>query len=483
MSLRDEYRSHDAMGLAELVRNGDASPSELLDVAIGLVDELDPSLGAVVYRWDDDARKLAASGAPDGPFRGVPFLLKDLYADMAGKPMSNGCRLFKDHVSDADSYLVEAYHKAGLVIFGRSASPEFGLTTTTESILHGKTRNPWNLEHTAGGSSGGAAAVVAAGIVPAAHASDGGGSIRIPASCCGLFGLKPTRARVSAGPKAGEGWSGLSCNHVVSRSVRDSAALLDATAGERPGDPYFAPPIDRPYLEELDANTGRLRIHYTTKAFNGAPVDPACVEAVERTVALCKELGHELAEATPDFDREALTFATRVIVGSNLVASVKEGVEALGRDFDAESFDPIDLVEPLAWQNARGVLSLDPSAYATAVRIVHAVGRSVASFFEGCDLLLSPTMASPPLPIGELALTHPEPRKYLENLLQSIGFTQLFNVSGSPAMSVPLHWSEQGLPIGLQFAAPFGDEATLFRLAAQLEEAAPWADRRPGVSA
>jgi amidase len=359
------------------------------------------------------------------------------------------------------------------VLFGRTASPEFGLTSTTESTLYGATRNPWQQGHTAGGSSGGAAAAVAAGIVPAANASDGGGSIRIPASCCGLFGLKPTRARVPAGPRRGEGWSGMSTAHAVTRSVRDSAALLDAVAGPAIGDPYWAPPPARPFLAEVGADPGRLRIAVQTRAFNGAPVDPECAAAARDAADLCRGLGHEVEEADLAIDRELLARSAGTIISANLRAALLERADELGREVTTDD------VEPLTWLMAEGAKSLGAADYASALHGIHRLGREVSAFLERFDLVLTPTMATPPLPLGRLALTRPDFAGLVDDLARTIGFTQLFNASGHPAMSVPLSESAAGLPIGVQFAARFGDEATLFRLAAQLEAARPWFDRRP----
>ena len=468
-----EYDAQDALSLAAWVRRGEVSPLELLEEAVARVEERDDAINAVVIRAFAEARKAIDAGLPEGPFRGVPYLLKDLYAAWKGMRLTNGSRFFADDVSDFDSELVARYRRAGLVFFGRSASPEFGITTTTESILFGQTRNPWNLEHTAGGSSGGAAAAVAAGILPAAHASDGGGSIRIPAACCGLFGMKPTRARVPAGPTVGEGWSGMSTAHAVSRSVRDNAALLDVCAGPALGDPYWAPPPERSYLSEVGADPGRLRIALQVESFNGSAVHADCQRAARDAAELCASLGHEVVEATLEVEREALGRATQVLIASNLRASLLERAERLGRDFTPED------VEPMTHAMASVVKTSDAASYARAIRTIHAAGRSVARFFEGFDVLLTPTMATPPLPLGRVALTRTDTPGLLEDLGQTVGFTQLFNASGNPAMSVPLVWNEHGLPIGIQFAGRFGDEATLFRLAGQLEAARPWFDRRP----
>ncbi len=474
MSIRDLYLAEDALGLAEAVRRGDASPAELLEVALELAAETNPTINAIVVPAYDQARRWAAAGPPRGPFTGVPYLLKDLSAKHKGLRMTNGSRLFRDYVPDFDSDLTTRLVQAGLVIFGRSASPELGLTTSTESALFGLTRNPWQLDHAAGGSSGGAAAAVAAGIVPAAHATDGGGAIRIPASGCGVFGLKPTRARVPAGPDVGEGWNGLSAQHAVTRTVRDSAALLDASCGAASGDPYHAPPRERPYLDEVGTRPARLRIAWTTTGWNSADTHPDCIAATLAAVQLCRDLGHQLVEARPEIDTEALGGATRLVDGANVLAALEARAAELGRPIDPERD-----VEPITWATAQGGSERKPADYVRAVRVIHATGRVVASFFERYDLLLTPTMAAPPQPLGALSLSHPDPARYVANLLKTIAFTQLMNVAGNPAMSVPLHWNSDGLPIGLQFAARFGDEATLFRLAGQLEEARPWRQRRP----
>jgi amidase len=475
MSRIEEYEAQDALGLAAWVRARSVSPQELLEAAVARVEARNPALNAVVIRAFEEGRKAIESGLPDGPFRGVPWLIKDLHAAWAGVRLCNGSRFFADNVSDFDTELVARYKRAGLVLFGRTASPEFGLTATTESTLNGDTHNPWRLAHSAGGSSGGAAAVVAAGIVPAAHATDGGGSIRVPASCCGVFGMKPTRARVPSGPKLGEGWSGMSVQHAVSRSVRDSAALLDVAAGPELGDPYFAPQLERPYLEEVRRDPGRLRIALQTRAFNGAEVDPDCVAAARDAAELCRSLGHEVEEAELTVDRELLAGATGVIISANLRATLLERGEQLGRAYTADD------LEPLTFLMAEGAKSREAADYARAIRAIHAIGRRVSAFLEDFDALLTPTMGTPPLPLGRLALTRSDFAGLLGDLTRTVGFTQLFNASGHPAMSVPLSWNAAGLPIGVQFAGRFGDEGTLFRLAAQLENARPWFLRRPAL--
>jgi amidase/6-aminohexanoate-cyclic-dimer hydrolase len=367
--------------------------------------------------------------------------------------------------------------RAGLVIFGKTNTPEMGLAPSTEPRRFGATKNPWNLAYTAGGSSGGSAAAVAGGIVPMAHATDGGGSIRIPASCCGLFGLKPTRARNPMGPDAGEGWGGASVGHAVTWSVRDSAALLDATAGPDAGDPYWAPPPAGPFLAEVGRDPGRLRIALTTTAFNDHPVDPQCADAARTAAKLCQSLGHAVDEARPQIDAQALGQAVRVIVAANVRAALEARAAALGRPL-AETD-----VERVTWGRVVEADKFSAWEYARAIGIVHRTGRDVARFFTpgggGHDILLSPTMCQPPRRLGVMNMSSTDDAAYLDAVLASIGFTSLFNSAGNPAMSVPLATSREGLPLGIQFAGRFGDEATLFRLAAQLETASPWADRRP----
>jgi len=469
----DEYESYDALGLAELVERGEVQPAELLDAALARMAACNPQLNAVVISMEEEARRAVAGDLPRGPFRGVPFLVKDLALQSTGVRTTNGCRLFRDHVGEHASELVKRYERAGLVTFGRTASPEFGLTTTTESTLFGPTRNPWNPDHTSGGSSGGASSAVAAGIVPLANASDGGGSIRIPASCCGLFGMKPTRGRTPFGPDAGEGWSGMSTIHAVSRSVRDNAALLDASEGPEVGSPYWAPPKARPYLDEVSRTPGPLRIAMLRETFNGTPTHPECVAAVEAAGKLCESLGHRVEATKVEIDRAALGAASQSIMGANLIATLEDKAEQLGREFGPDD------VEPFTWMTIQGARQRTAVDYARAIRTIHSIGRSFDAVFARYDAIMSPTMGAPPERIGVLSLANPDFAAMVPALLRSVGFTQAFNASGHPAMSVPLHWSPDGLPIGIQFAGRFGDEGTLFQLAGQLEAAKPWWDRRP----
>ena len=471
--LAEQFERYDGLGLAELIRTKEATPEEVLAATLERIDGRNPAINAVVTRMDDHARAAIRSGLPDGPFKGVPYLLKDLGALYTGVVTSYGSGLFASNVPDHDSEIVARMKRAGLVIVGKSNTPEMGIAPSTEPRLFGPTRNPWNLGHSAGGSSGGAAAAVAAGMLPMAHATDGGGSIRIPASACGLFGLKPTRARNPMGPDAGEGWSGASIGHAVTWSVRDSAALLDATSGPDIGDPYWAPPPARPFLEEVGRDPGRLRIALTTTPWLAGPVDPECAEAVRGAAKLCASLGHHIEEARPQFDEAAWGQASRTIVVASLTFTLETRAAALGRPLSQDD------VERITWERVQEARAFSAADYARAIHTVHRTGRAVARFLEQYDILLTPTMAKPPHPLGVLSLSNPDSAAFLAARTASVGFTALFNSSGHPAMSVPLAMSKSGLPLGVQFVARFGDEATLFRLASQLEAAQPWNDRRP----
>lgn len=468
------YDDYDAMGLAELVRQRQVTPQELLDAAIERVAARDVDINAVVTKMYDQARAAIDAGLPDGPFTGVPFMLKDLGVLYAGVPTSNGSRIFADFVPDHDSTLVERYKAAGLVIMAKTNTPELGISATTEPQLFGPTRNPWRLTHSAGGSSGGAAAAVAAGYLPMAHATDGGGSIRIPGANCGLFGLKPSRGRTPLGPDIGEGIAGMSTGHCVSRSVRDSAALLDATHGPAPGDPYAAPPFERPLLDEVGTPPGRLRIAVCTTDYLGRAIDPACATAVEATARLCESLGHDVEVARPDFSGLPLSRAWRVIPAANLWLNVNARARALGREPE-----PGD-VEPITWawmQEGRRFTAAD---YLETVTTMHAIGRRMGAFLERYDLLLTSTLAKPPLKLGELDMTSEDVDRYVSFLFDEVTpLTPLFNQTGGAAMTLPLAWTDDGLPIGIQFGGGLGDEPKLIRLASQLEQAQPWADRRP----
>ena len=466
----------DAMAQADLVRRGEVTALELVEAAIERIEGLNPRLNAVVTPMFDLACRAAAGPLPDGSFAGVPFLLKDLGAAHAGVRMTGGSAFLRDYVDNEDSELVVRQKRAGLIILGKTNTPELGQSPTTEPALFGPCRNPWDLSRTTGGSSGGAAAAVAAGMVPMAHANDGGGSIRIPASCCGLFGLKPTRARNPRGPDYGDaGWS-LGVDHVITRSVRDSAALLDATSGPREGNlgaPYWAPRPPRPFLQEVGADPGRLRIAFTTQAPTGVAVHPDCVAAVRDAAALCAELGHEVVEAAPTFDGPAFAAAFTTVWSANCAATVDGWAQRTGRT------PTPDLFEPFTWAlQEKGRRYSGPECF-LALQGLQRGALEVARFFLDHDIWLTPTLAEPPVPLGAFDAPPEDPMRSFHRAMEFVPFTPICNVTGQPAMSVPLFWNAGGLPIGTHFVARYGEEATLFRLAAQLEAARPWAERRP----
>ena len=473
MGVMRDFERYDGLGLAELVKMRAVTSKELLTSAVECIEARNPAVNAVVNRLYDQADAAIGAGLPSGPFTGVPYLLKDLGVFYAGTVTSAASAFFRDAVADHDSEIVARMKRAGLVIMGKTNTSEFGLSTSVEPKLFGPTRNPWNLEFSAGGSSGGAAAAVASGMLPIAHATDGGGSIRIPASCCGLFGLKPTRARTPMGPDLGENWSGASTGHAVTRSVRDSAALLDATGGPDVGDPYWAPPPRGPYLAEVGVDPGQLNIAFTTRAWSGHSVHPECLAAVAEAAKLCESLGHRVEEASPVIDEETHNKARRLVIGASTRTTLEARGKALGREPRPED------VETFTWAAAESGRQFTASDYAGAIRVLHQIGRVAGRFFNRYDVLITPTLCEPPYRLGVLSMSNNDPQAYLRALLGTIAFTSLFNTAGNPAMSVPLHWSADGLPIGVQFTASFGDEATLLRLAAQLEAARPWADRRP----
>lgn len=471
-----EYDNYDAVGLAQLVRNGDVSPEELLDEAMARVEQRDPAVNSIVAKLYDHARAQIRAGLPDGPFRGVPFVLKDLHALCNGEITSNGSRFYQDNRADHDTELVARYKKGGLVIFAKTNTPEFGLTITTEPVLFGATRNPWKAGYTAGGSSGGSAAAVAAGLVPAAHASDGGGSIRIPSSCCGVFGLKPTRGRNPAGPDRGEGWAGMSTEHVVSRSVRDSAALLDLTSGPDLGAPYHAALPRQPYSTDVGAGPGSLRIALSTHTPAGEKIGPECERAVVETARLLEGMGHRIEEVRLDFVPEELGPAFRLVIAGNQRVAIETYAARVGREPTTEAF------EKITWMFFESGAKASAADYARAVQVLHRTGRLVARFFERFDLLLTPTLPRPPEKLGVFDMNTADLDAYSRAVGLFTSFTAVFNASGNPAMSVPLHWSADGLPIGVQLAGRYGDESTLLRVAAQLEQAKPWFHRRPGLT-
>jgi amidase len=474
----DDIAWLDAIGQAELVRTKQVSPAELVDGAIARMEKLNPQLNAVIHELYDRARREAAGELPDGPFRGVPFLLKDLVAELAGTPYSEGSDLSGDHVSTVTQELAARYVRAGFVVCGKTNTPEFGILPTAEPRRFGASRNPWDTGRSTGGSSGGSAAAVASGMVPAAHANDGGGSIRIPASCCGLVGLKPTRARNSLAPQLGDLIGGLVCEHVVTRSVRDTAAILDVTAGPVPGDPYWAPPMRGPSFAAAAASApARLRIGIMTASPTGSDVHLDCIEAARAAAASCESLGHRVEQTTFDVDGDAFVgdFINAWAAGNARAAGVLE--ERLGRPATEED------LEPLTWALVALGRSLDAPRYLAAVEGLQRATRRIAASFETIDVLLTPTIGEPPAPLGTFDSPPGEPLAGLLRAAAYVPFTPPFNATGQPAISLPLHWNAEGLPIGVQFVGRFGDEETLLSLAAQLEQAMPWADRRPPVSA
>ncbi|HEV2491292.1 MAG TPA: amidase [Candidatus Acidoferrales bacterium] len=474
----DELAWMDATAQAELVRRREVTPIELVEAAIARIERVNPELNAVILPLYEGARRTAnAENLPDGPFRGVPYLIKDLLASYAGARMTGGSAFTREFVAGHDSELVRRLKRAGLVITGKTNTPELGILPTAESRLFGAARNPWNTNRTTGGSSGGSAAAVAAGLVPAAHANDGGGSIRIPASCCGVFGLKPTRARVPLGPDVGDVLGGLVAEHAVTRSVRDSAALLDAVAGPEPGDPYCAPAAARPFAQEVGAPPGRLRIGFTATAPTGVPVHTDCVQALEDAAKLCAELGHKIEEAAPTINGALYPDVFIKVWAAGVAWSVMVAESETQRRARAEDF------EPLTWALAEMGRKISAPEYMLAWTALQGLARSVARFFESYDILLTPTLALPPVPLGHFDSPAANPLLGLQRATEFVAFTPFANITGQPAMSVPLWWNAEGLPVGSHFVGRFGDEATLFRLAAQLEVARPWAKRRPPVSA
>jgi amidase len=475
----DELTWADATAQAELVRAGDLSPLELVEAAVERIGRCDPALNAVIHRRFARALEEASGELPAGAFRGVPILLKDLGAPQAGEPYCEGTGFAKasGHRASRDSYLVQRLKKAGFVVLGRTNTPELGTAITTEPVAFGPTRNPWELEHSSGGSSGGSAAAVASGMVPVAHGNDGGGSIRIPASCCGLFGLKPSRGRVSKGPSSTESWNGFSVDHVLTRSVRDSAAVLDEIAGYRPGDTFVAPPPERPFAREVGAEPGKLRIGLLDRATqDDYTVDPQCAEAVQITGRLLESLGHDVELAFPaslaerDYQRHFL-----VVIGAAVATVLAQWSVALGREISASEYEP---------RNRRlSELGRSTSApdYVQSVLWLEGFRRRTASFWskQGFDLLCTPVLALPPARLGELS----DPLEGERRELETLRFTGQFNVSGQPAASLPLHWGVDGLPIGVQLVADYGREDVLIRVASQLEQACAWADRHPPMHA
>lgn len=491
-----EYDQYDGLGLAKLVREKKVSPLELCEEAINRIEKLNPVLNAVVTPMFDIGRDAAKKELPDGPFTGVPFLIKDLISVYAGVKLTSGCRAYKNYIPDYDSELVKRFKKAGLIALGKTNTPEFGLMGITEPELFGPTRNPWNIECTPGGSSGGSAAAVASGMVPMASGGDGAGSIRIPSCYCGLFGLKPSRGRIPTGPKYGELWQGAAVENVLTRSVRDSAAMLDAIQGADPGSPYVIKLPDAPYSEEINREPGSLKIAFNTESPLGTGTHEYCKEAVLQTVKLLQNLGHKVEEAKPAIDSLKLANTFFTLYFGEIAADIKHAEKVLNKKVGRKDF------EITTWFFGKLGHCYSAADFVEAMREWDIAARIMGQFHLKYDLYLTPTVAYPAAKIGELL-----PKSYEKAAMEIISFlklgslakasgmvnkiaiqtlaktpfTQLANFTGQPAINVPLHWDKNGMPCGVQFIAPFGDEATLFRLASQLEKAKPWFDKRPSL--
>jgi len=493
-----EYGNHDALGLADLVRNGEVTPGELLDEALARTAAVNPQINAVIHLMEGRAREAIAAGLPEGAFRGVPFLVKDLMTACAGEPMRMGSRLFADFVPQQDEELTRRYRAAGLVIFGKTNTPELGVSNVTEPELFGPTRNPWNLERTSSGSSGGSAAAVAARIVPAANANDGGGSIRTPASNCGLVGLKPSRGRNPTGPQAPDVWWGFIGEHVVTRTVRDCAAMLDATAGDYPQQLMKLPPPERAFLQETAAAPGRMRIAFSFDPGLAPSLHPENSKALEATTAALARLGHELVEVQLPLPPEAFIEGYASLIAADVAATLRLATTVVGREASRDD------VELATWVLAKMGEAQSAADVATALWTMQSFSRQWLAWSAGFDVLLTPTVGVPPLPIGAYQLTtlqrqglklitalpagallsqRPKVVEAFAPVFEAAPYTMVANVTGQPSMSLPLHWTEDGLPMGMLFTARIGDEASLFRLAAQLEREMPWRDRRAPHSA
>lgn len=469
------FSEYDGLGLAELVKSKAVTPGELVEAAIERIEHHNPTLNAVVYKGFDDARRWATGPLPDGPFKGVPFLIKDLAMPVAGWPRSSGSRFTRNMVDAKDGGLTARYRAAGVIPIGKTNTPEYGITGTTESAALGPCRNPWNPGHIAGGSSGGSASAVAAGMVPLAHASDGLGSIRIPAACCGLVGLKVTRDRNPNMPDGFDYALGNVVDHVVTRTVRDSAAMLDATGYPEPFSPYPAPPKDRPYLEEIERSPGRLRIAWSSETPSGRPIDPEIQAALERVAALLKGLGHEVIAKGLGVDYRALFASRGAAAAANFAAGMDRLIDELGREPEP------DELEPLTWATLKAGRRQTGADALRSLQETRMLNRKTLAFFEDVDVYLTPVLGTPVPEIGFIDPVNLEPKEVNRRQARVFPFTPPFNFSGQPSMSLPLETDSAGLPVGMMFTARYADEATLFRLAGQLEKEAPWKARRPQV--
>lgn len=472
-----EFSSYDGLGLAELVKNKQVKPEELIHLSIKAINALNPDLNAVVSILEEEAMQEIKSGIPEGDFQGVPFLIKELVLHAKNVPISMGSRLAENTVFPIDSELMARFRKAGFVTVGTTATPEFGYNAATEAVIYGPTRNPWNLNHSPGGSSGGSAAAIASGITPVAHANDGGGSIRIPASCSGLVGLKPTRGRIPAGPYNSEPLNGIAIEFALTKTVRDTASLLDAVSGPDIGCYGWPESPNEEYKQVINKPIKPLKIAWTAKPGTGVPVNEECIRALHETVKLCEELGHTVVEASPIYDVEALSLATLRIWTANIYNMI-EGASKLSGRTPSE-----DNIEAAIWQCYMFGKEMKASELLKAIDMNAMVSRQVGNFFKDYDVFLTPTIASLPAEIGFLNANNPslDAKQWTEQIFTYAPFTNLFNTTGQPAISLPLKMSKNGLPIGMQFTGRFADEATLLQLAGQLEASLPWKDRKPMI--
>ena len=470
MSL-DAYGSHDGLGLAALVAKRKVKPIELIDAAIARAEAVNPKLNAIIFKDYERARDAAKGKLPKGAFTGVPFLLKDIGATAQGLPSRQASRFLPAFPRPEDSYLVQKFKASGLNLFGVTNVPEFGLVASTESKLYGTANNPWNLAHSPGGSSGGAAAAVAAGIVPLAHANDGGGSIRIPAGACGLVGLKPSRGRISQGPFFADALDGIATDLVVTRSVRDTAAALDAVQGNMPGDPYAAPPSPDSYLEAIKRKPKQLRIAFSAKKVDGTSVHADCAAAVKHAAKACEKLGHIVEEVSPALDLAGLMGAFTVFWGGGLAAGIDTIARLTGQTPSRDMF------EGMTWAMYQNGKLATASDYLQAKEIINVASREMGRFHQTYDVWITPTLGRPPERNGVFDFDDTDLLKSFAPQIDYVPFTALQNVTGQPAINVPLYWNKDNLPIGTQFVGAFGDELTLLKLAAQLEKSNPWMDR------
>jgi amidase len=471
-----EYATYDGLGLAELFRTGEINRKEIIQAFAESVEKVNPKLNAVLEIYPDLLEDAERGAFQDGPFAGVPFLRKDLGAAEAGRLQEYGSRIAKGFVPDHDSFLTMRFKSAGLMILGRSAIPEFALSSSTETVVNGETHNPWDLGLMAGGSSGGAAAAVASGIVPVAHASDGAGSIRIPASCCGLVGLKVSRGRVTQGPDAAEGLSGLGVEFILSRSVRDTAAMLDAVSRPAPGDPFVIRQPGRPYREEVGAPPGQLRIGYCVEPWAPYPVHPEIVGCVEAVASQCEAMGHTVEQAHFGYDFDAYIHALTQVWAPSTAAEAESFAQKFNREVSLET------LEPVTYSMIELGKRLSVEELLASLEVFNRLRRESGALFEEYDLLLTPTLALPPQPLGKYSQNQDMEAIAFFAMCDDIGqFLPLFNITGQPAITLPLCWSEAGWPMGMQFVGRFGEEETLIRVASAFEEAMPWRDRIPPV--